>query len=124
MESIKNYKDLMIWQRSIELVVSIYEVLKKFPRIEDYNLTSQIRRAAVSIPANIAEGFGRRTKKDYAQFLNISRGSLYELETHLILASRFGYITDDELRKFADEISQIGKMTNAFITKLEDGGSR
>jgi four helix bundle protein len=124
MESIKSYKDLMIWQRSIELVVLIYEVLKKFPRIEDYNLTSQIRRAAVSIPANIAEGFGRRTKKDYAQFLNISRGSLYELETHLILASRFGYITGDELHKFADEISQIGKMTNAFITKLEDGSSR
>ncbi len=81
-----NYKQLDAWKISINLVTEVYKVLKLYPKEELYSLTSQTKRAAISVPANIAEGLGRQYKKDTLQFLHIARGSLYELETHLILA--------------------------------------
>jgi len=86
-KKIESFKDLIVWQKGIELVNEIYKVTKHFPKEELYGLTSQIRRAAISIPANIAEGWGRGTTKNYIQFLEISRGSLYELETLIIIST-------------------------------------
>ena len=88
----KSYRDLNVWQKSIDLVPEIYELLKLFPKHETYSLADQIRRAAVSIPANIAEGQARSHRKEFAHFLSISKGSMAELHTLLIVANRLGYI--------------------------------
>jgi len=87
-KKVESFKDLFVWQKGIELVNDIYKLTKQFPKDEVYGLTSQIRRAAISIPANIAEGCGRGTTKNYIQFLEISRGSLLELETLIIIAKK------------------------------------
>ena len=87
-KKVESFKDLFVWQKGIELVNDIYKLTKQFPEDEVYGLTSQIRRAAISIPANIAEGCGRGTTKNYIQFLEISRGSLLELETLIIIAKK------------------------------------
>ncbi|MCE5228731.1 four helix bundle protein [bacterium] len=92
MASIQDYRDLEVWQKSIELACSIQEYSKNFPRGEMFGLTSQIRRAAVSIAANIAEGCERNSTKEFIQFLGFARGSAAELDTHVILATRFGYL--------------------------------
>ena len=87
-KKVESFKDLFVWQKGIELVNDIYKLTKQFPKDEVYGLTSQIRRAAISIPANIAEGWGRGTTKNYIQFLEISRGFLLELETLIIIAKK------------------------------------
>lgn len=119
--SITSYKDLLIWQKGIELAVDVYSLTKEFPETEKYGLSSQIQRSASSIPANIAEGYGRQSTKSYSQFIKISRGSLFELETFLILAERLSYINKSDLyNKIKNEISEEGKMLNAFIKKLDE----
>jgi four helix bundle protein len=105
-----NYKELKVWQKSIDLAVKIYETTKTFPREEMYGLTSQIRRSAVSIPSNIAEGAGRNTKKDFNNFLGISNGSSCELDTQLIIASRVDFIDAALLEVLQKDISEIQKM--------------
>ncbi len=105
-----NYKELKVWQKSIDLAVKIYETTKTFPREEMYGLTSQIRRSAVSIPSNIAEGAGRNTKKDFNNFLGISNGSSCELDTQLIIASRVDFIDVTLLEVLQKDISEIQKM--------------
>ena len=105
-----NYKELKIWQKSVDLAVSIYDVTKNFPREELYGLTSQLRRCAVSIPSNIAEGAGRNTKKDFNNFLGISNGSSCELETQLIIAHRINFIDISVLESVQQEIVEIQKM--------------
>ena len=85
---LRSYRDLLVWQKAIELAILIYQLSDGFPRTEIYNLTSQIRRASVSIPTNIAEGYGRRSRKEYSQFLFVAQGSLKELETQTILSER------------------------------------
>src|SRR6476661_1308125 len=97
MSGIQSYKDLLIWQKGIKLVFLVYELTKNFPQDEVYALTSQIKRASVSVPSNIAEGFGRRTDKSFNHFLNISRGSLNELETQLIISKELGFMVDENL---------------------------
>jgi four helix bundle protein len=119
--SINSYKDLLIWQKGIDLAVDVYSLTGDFPEAERFALTSQIKRSASSIPANIAEGYGRQSTKSYSQFVKISRGSLFELETHLILAERLDYIVETELyNKIKDQIIEEGKMINSFIKKLDD----
>ena len=86
MEKIRSYKDLIVWQKAIQLVILIYKITEQFPKEELYGLTSQIRRSAISVPSNIAEGTGRSTRKDYKQFARIALGSVNELETQLIIA--------------------------------------
>ncbi|MEO5776968.1 MAG: four helix bundle protein [Flavobacterium sp.] len=86
MGEIKSYKDLLVWQKGIKVVILVYQLVKSFPKEEMYALTSQLKRASVSIPSNIAEGFGRNTDKSFSHFLDISRGSLYEVETQLLIA--------------------------------------
>lgn len=114
--SINSYKDLLIGQKGIDLAVDVYSSTGDFPEAERFALTSQIKRSASSIPANIAEGYGRQSTKSYSQFVKISRGSLFELETHLILAERLDYIVETELyNKIKDQITEEGKMINSFI---------
>jgi four helix bundle protein len=118
-KSVQRYSDLEVWKHGIELVQKIYELTKSFPQSEIYGLTSQIRRSSVSVPANIAEGWGRRKTKAFVQFLSISSGSLYELETLLIIAGKQNYINNETLEKLLNEIEIIGKMLNSLIHKLQ-----
>src|SRR6187399_2099408 len=97
MGAINSYKDLLIWQKGIDIVVNLYQLVGDFPKDEIYALTSQLKRASVSIPSNIAEGFGRQTDKSFNHFLNISRGSLNEIETQLIIAKELEFISDEIL---------------------------
>ena len=115
--SVKSYKDLIIWQKSMDLVMEIYSLTKTFPREEIYGLSSQMRRAAVSIPSNIAEGHGRNSTKEYIKFLYIARGSICELQTQLILCQRMGYI-DNNASHFIDTTNEISKMLNSLVNKL------
>lgn len=115
----ESYKELKVWQRSMALAEQVYGLTQYFPAEERYGLTSQMRRAAVSIPANIAEGWGRGTTRDYLNFLIIARGSLMELETQLILASHLGYVESVHVTSASREIAEIGKMLNSLIASLK-----
>ncbi len=118
--SIQTYKDLEVWKRSMELVKNTYLVSTNFPKNEVYGLTSQIRRAAVSVPSNIAEGWGRSTTGLFVQSLRISRGSLLELETELTIARELNYLSEEELTPLNQLITESGKMLNSLIHKLEN----
>jgi len=113
-----NYKDLKVWQKSVDPAVKVYEITKEFPREEIYGLTSQLRRSAVSVPSNIAEGAGRNTKNDFKNFLGISNGSSCELETQLIIANRIDFLNDSNLLLLQQELSEIQKMTRALKNSL------
>lgn len=100
-DGIRSYRDLLVWQRGMDLAAEVYRLSRAWPKEETYGLTSQARRAAAAIPANIAEGYGRQSTASYAQFLKIARGSLKELETHLLLAERVGLTRARNLRRCA-----------------------
>ena len=117
-EKIKNIQDLRIWQKGIEVVKDIYILTKQLPREELYGLTSQMRRSAVSIPSNIAEGFKRYHNKEYKQFLYISLGSCAELETQIIIANELNYINDDNKTELIEKIKYVCRMINKLIKKL------
>ena len=116
---LKNYKDLKVWQKSYQLCLEIYRITAKFPKDERYGLTSQIRRAVVSIPSNIAEGYGRKTTLDYVRMLYISYGSVCELETQVLLAGDLNFIEQGELGKLEKDIAEIERMLKALIKSLE-----
>lgn len=121
MSGIKSYKELLIWQKGIKIVVLVYKLSKSFPKEEIFALSSQIKRASVSIPSNIAEGFGRQTDKSFNHFLNISRGSLNELETQLIIAKELEFILEDNLfNEIMFLIEEESKMINSISKKLKD----
>ena len=113
----KDYKELEVWKKGIALVLAIYEILKKFPKDEQYALADQIKRAGVSIPSNIAEGASRNTTKEFIQFLYIALGSASELETQIIIAEKLGYVKNEET--LLSEITIIRKMLNALISSLK-----
>jgi four helix bundle protein len=115
---IKSFQDLEIWKRSMKLVEEIYNLTKTFPKDEIYSLTSQLRRSAVSVPSNIAEGFARFHNKEYRQFLFMSLGSCAELTTQLIIASRLHYAPEKIIDAMIDETEQISKMTMSLIKRL------
>ncbi|MBI1836172.1 MAG: four helix bundle protein [Flavobacteriia bacterium] len=120
MNKIKSYKDLLIWQKGISIPNLVYTLLKSFPNEEMYALTSQLKSSTISVPSNIAEGFGRNSVKSYLNFLKISRGSLFELETQLIITENQNYIQDIELyNKIMGLIIEEGKMINSYINKFE-----
>ena len=106
-ERVKSYKDLLIWQKGIELIKDVYQVVKKFPREETYVLSDQLRRAAISIPSNIAEGQARQHTPEFKQFLYISLGSLAELNTQLIIAKELGYINESALDGIENKIVEL-----------------
>jgi len=114
----KSFKDLVIWQRSIRLVENIYELTGTFPKEELYGLSAQLRRGAVSIPSNMAEGFARRHNAEYKQFLHISLGSLAEISTQLIIATNLGYLSEENSKRLLVEAEEISKMTMSLIKKL------
>jgi four helix bundle protein len=118
-QMLKSYRDLLVWQRAMELVILVYRVSSEFPRQETYGLTSQIRRASISVPSNIAEGYGRATRKEYLQFLSIAQGSLKELETQAILAERLNYATTAQVEKLLAEAERVGKMLGSLIRSLK-----
>jgi four helix bundle protein len=117
-EKIKNFQDLRIWQKGIEVVKDIYILTKKFPKEELYGLTSQMRRSAVSIPSNIAEGFRRYHNKEYKQFLYIAMGSCAELETQIIIAHELDYLNDTDKIEIIEKLTYICRMINQLIKKL------
>ncbi|TPL36317.1 four helix bundle protein [Mesorhizobium sp. B2-4-6] len=115
---INSYKDLIVWQQAVDLAVATYSLTKAWPKEELYGLTSQVRRSATSIPANIAEGYGRDNTGSYQQFLRIAQGSLKELETHLQIAERIGLATRNEVHHMLSVTEAIGKMLRQLIIKL------
>jgi four helix bundle protein len=115
----RTHKDLDVWKGAIVLTKAVYEISEKFPKREDFALTSQMRRAAVSVASNIAEGAGRYSKKEFERFLYISLGSLSELDTQLIIARELDYIRDDVLKKFDLEIKLLRKMMFGLIKSLK-----
>jgi four helix bundle protein len=116
--SIKSHRDLIAWQKAMDLVVVCYAATKTFPKDETYGLTSQIRRAAVSIPANIAEGQGRRLAKEFQQFLAHARGSLLELDTHLELALRLDYLDTEQHSSLLMKIHEVGRILNGLLRSI------
>ena len=113
-----SYKDLDVWEKSFNTCVDIYEITKDFPKEELYGLTSQIRRASVSIPSNISEG-SKRGRKEFLQFLKIAHGSGAELETQLMLANRLTYLSDEDFERISQDLENIMRMLSAFIKKLQ-----
>ena len=115
---IKRYRDLEVWQKSMDLVVDCYRITKRFPKNEDFGLTSQLQRSAVSIPANIAEGRERQHTKEFIQHISIAYGSLAELETHIQIAERLNYIDKSQAYSLMDKTAVIGRMLNSLRKSL------
>ena len=118
MKKVSSYKDLLVWQRSMDLVETIYRTTTKFPPVEQWGLISQMRRAAVSVPSNIAEGYGRQATGEYRHHLSMGRGSLLELETQVLLCRRLKYLEAADADALLAEIEEISKMLASLISKL------
>jgi four helix bundle protein len=116
---LKNFKELKVWEKSYQLSLGIYKITTKFPDDEKFGLTSQVRRAAVSIPSNIAEGYGRRTRADYIKFLHIAYGSCCELETQMLISIDLNYMNNEKGIKVMDKIKEVERMLKSLITSLE-----
>ncbi len=116
---VHNFRELVVWQKAMDLAKLAYSFTGFFPKEEKYGLTSQIQRSAISIPSNIAEGCGRTTTKDFQHFLGFSMGSCFELETQMILAFRFGYISESQIIDFSQAIGTIQRMLNGLYDSLD-----
>ena len=117
-KSVESYRDLKVWQRSMKLVEQGYTLTEPFPASEKYGLTSQLRRAAVSIPSNIAEGWGHSSQKQYIHFLELARSSLFEIETQIRIANRLGYVNADERDQLLSETDAQSKMLLSLMRSL------
>jgi 30S ribosomal protein S23 len=117
-QKIEDYKDLIVWQRSMELAEEVYRLVKKLPKEELFALSDQIRRAVISIPSNIAEGYERNSTKEYIHFLSIAKGSKAELETQLLLCTKIHYLNNSDIGKSISLIQEIGKMINSLQKHL------
>ena len=115
----KSYRDLEVWQKAMDVVVMCYQITKRFPKSETYGLTGQLQRAAVSIPANIAEGRERQHRKEFLQHPSIAYSSLAELETHVQIAQRLSYINLNQLKQVLDRTAEIGRMINGLRRSIE-----
>jgi four helix bundle protein len=115
----RSYQDLIGWKKSIALVTEVYRSTQSFPRPETYGLTSQIRRAAISIPSNIAEGQGRRSRGEFKQFLGHARGSVFELESQIIIARNLGYMEDAQAESLLNQIAELGRIINGLLSSLD-----
>lgn len=119
MTALRSFRDLQVWRRSVDWTESVYLVSRSWPSDERFGLTSQTRRAAVSVAANIAEAAARRTTGEFLQFLGIARGSLAEAETLLTLATRFGYVSQTRSSELLNEVAEIGRLLSGLITSLQ-----
>jgi four helix bundle protein len=121
--TINDYRDLRVWQGAMDLVTQVYEAIRGFPRVEQYGLSAQLRRSAVSIPSNIAEGHARESTKEYLQHLSIAQGSLAEIATQIEIARRLGYLEEAESQRILDRARTLAKqifaLRNALLPKLD-----
>jgi four helix bundle protein len=117
--AIKSYRDLQVWQKAMDLVVESYGIVTHLPKNELYGLATQIQRAAVSIPANIAEGHGREHLGDYVHHLSCANGSLMELETHLLISRKLSYVPEAQLEPILRSTAELGRMLAGLISKLK-----
>jgi len=116
---VRSYKDLVAWQKSMALVTEVYRASQEFPKEELFALMSQIRRAAVSVPSNIAEGHARSSKKEFQYFLSNARGSLAELETQLTIAYQLAYIKETTINQLLDRLGEVGRILNGLLLSLK-----
>ena len=116
--TVRSYRDLIAWQKAVELVTEVYLVSKKFPNDELFGLMSQLRRAAVSIPSNIAEGQGRLGRKEFQHFLGNARGSLGEMETQIIIARNLDYLSEAEMNDILERSAEVGRILNGLLSSL------
>ncbi|MBP7257546.1 MAG: four helix bundle protein [Chitinophagales bacterium] len=117
---IASYKNLIVWQKAIEFVTVIYKTTKLFPSDEKFNLITQINRAVISVPVNIAEGYGRESSKNYLQFLRISRGSILELETLLLISKNLNYLPIEDYEKLTENLNEISKLLQGLIKSIQN----
>ena len=117
---VRHYRDLLVWQKGVTWVEAIYAATSRWPQDERFDLVSQVRRAAVSVPSNIAEGCTRRSTGDFVRFLSISRGSLAEVETQLIIATRLGYLDQTTQASLLEAADELSRMLAGLIAKLEE----
>jgi four helix bundle protein len=116
--TVKHYQELIVWQKAMNLAEEVYKVCRSFPREEIYGLTSQLRRAAVSIPSNVAEGQGRRTTADFLRHLSIAYGSLLELETQVLIATRLSYLSEGKCLVVMNMAAEVGRLLNGLMSSL------
>ena len=117
--AVRSYKDLVAWQKSMDLVTAVYRASQGFPKEEIFGLVSQTRRAAVSVPSNIAEGHARTSRKEFQYFLSNARGSLAELETQLTIAHQLAYIDETVINQLLDRLGEVGRILNGLLTALK-----
>ena len=117
-----SYKELIVWQKSMELVEEIYRLVRLLPKEETYALSDQMKRSAISIPSNIAEGHGRNSSKDFSRFIFIAQGSKAELETQIEICVRLDYFTEQQIKKAVDLCNTVGKMLRNLVRSLNKGG--
>ncbi|HET6929194.1 MAG TPA: four helix bundle protein [Candidatus Acidoferrum sp.] len=117
---VRSHKDLIVWQKSMQLAVMVFELSSKFPSAQTYGLTAQVGKSAASVPANMAEGHARASRKEYLHLVAIARGSLMETETFLMLAARLNYVTREEARPALELITEISKMLAVLRKRLKD----
>jgi four helix bundle protein len=118
-KEVRSYKDLVAWQKSMDLVTTVYRASQRFSKEEIFGLTSQTRRAAVSVPSNIAEGHARTSKKEYQYFLSNARGSLAELETQLTIAHQLAYIDETGINQLLERLGEVGRILNGLLASLK-----
>ncbi len=116
----KTFRDLQVWQKAMVLVTNCYSITSNFPKKELFSLTSQIKRSSISIPSNIAEGFGRDTNKDYLRFLTISLGSLFEFQTQIEIAYNLKYINEENFNLLYNDSREVERMLSSFIRKIKE----
>lgn len=114
----KTYRDLLVWQKAITFVTEVYNIAREFPQEELYGLTSQIKRSAVSIPSNIAEGYGRKSKKDYIRFLQIAMGSIFEIQTQLEISKNLEFLPENNFNTLFENSREIERMLSSLISKI------
>ena len=117
-DGVQSYKDMLVWRQAMDMVVSVYQETRTWPKEETYGLTAQARRAATSVPANIAEGYARENRGSYLQFLRIAQGSLKELETHLLIAQRVAITPEASIKPLLEQAESVGKLLRLLIRKL------
>jgi four helix bundle protein len=115
---VRSYRDLTVWKKSMDLAAAVYRLTRQMPKQEEYRITSQMIRASTSVPANIAEGHGRGTRKDYANFVSIARGSLFELETFVLLVQHLKIAEDDQCASILEQADEVSRMLTALRARL------
>lgn len=117
--AVRDYRELVVWQKAMDLVEAVYHATLGFPKVETYGLASQIRRAAVSIPSNIAEGQGRHTTREFLYFLSIAQGSVKEVETQILIAERLAYVAKQRRAKLIEQTTEVGKLLGGLCNPLK-----